>query len=228
MIRRACWMGSVGAFSMLLLYVLPHMGIPVQIVATLRIILPAFLIWYLFRPPLINRAWIRFFALASAIIFAFFASLLSLPDTLRDILADVRLGISVSEVAAFILLAFLVPLSLGTPSKIRSTMRLGIVALALIPIPFALHALMDLLVKLGERRLDGFGFLFGLPAVEWGLFIAALAPDHIAMERAALARNSLPNCEKCEYDLTGNVSGVCPECGTPLSETLQQRVKARP
>lgn len=23
-------------------------------------------------------------------------------------------------------------------------------------------------------------------------------------------------CQKCEYDLTGNVSGVCPECGTPI------------
>jgi len=22
-------------------------------------------------------------------------------------------------------------------------------------------------------------------------------------------------CRKCGYDLTGNVSGVCPECGTP-------------
>jgi hypothetical protein len=24
-------------------------------------------------------------------------------------------------------------------------------------------------------------------------------------------------CEKCGYDLTGNVSGRCPECGTPVS-----------
>lgn len=23
-------------------------------------------------------------------------------------------------------------------------------------------------------------------------------------------------CERCSYDLTGNVSGVCPECGTPI------------
>ena len=25
-------------------------------------------------------------------------------------------------------------------------------------------------------------------------------------------------CAKCEYDLTGNVSGVCPECGTPIDK----------
>ena len=24
------------------------------------------------------------------------------------------------------------------------------------------------------------------------------------------------HCQKCGYDLTGNVSGVCPECGTPV------------
>lgn len=23
-------------------------------------------------------------------------------------------------------------------------------------------------------------------------------------------------CERCGYDLTGNVSGVCPECGNPV------------
>ena len=25
-------------------------------------------------------------------------------------------------------------------------------------------------------------------------------------------------CEACGYDLTGNVSGVCPECGTKIAE----------
>ena len=24
-------------------------------------------------------------------------------------------------------------------------------------------------------------------------------------------------CTKCQYNLTGNVSGVCPECGTPIA-----------
>jgi len=26
-------------------------------------------------------------------------------------------------------------------------------------------------------------------------------------------------CQQCGYDLTGNVSGICPECGTPLPPT---------
>ena len=25
-------------------------------------------------------------------------------------------------------------------------------------------------------------------------------------------------CLKCGYDLTGNVSGICPECGTPANK----------
>jgi len=24
-------------------------------------------------------------------------------------------------------------------------------------------------------------------------------------------------CQKCLYDLTGNISGICPECGKPVS-----------
>ena len=27
-----------------------------------------------------------------------------------------------------------------------------------------------------------------------------------------------PECGNCGYNLTGNVSGVCPECGTPIPE----------
>jgi hypothetical protein len=28
-------------------------------------------------------------------------------------------------------------------------------------------------------------------------------------------------CRTCRYDLTGNISGVCPECGTPISQTVE-------
>ncbi len=29
-------------------------------------------------------------------------------------------------------------------------------------------------------------------------------------------------CVKCDYDLTGNVSGICPECGTPIEKPEPQ------
>jgi len=31
-------------------------------------------------------------------------------------------------------------------------------------------------------------------------------------------RSPKGHCQKCGYDLTGNVSGVCPECGTSLGD----------
>ena len=37
--------------------------------------------------------------------------------------------------------------------------------------------------------------------------------DQPAQRLRALHRMHL--CRHCDYDLTGNVSGVCPECGTP-------------
>jgi len=62
------------------------------------------------------------------------------------------------------------------------------------------------------------GAIWGGPAFSalaipiWYLaFAAAVA----AMFFHHKARPKLPGqCRKCDYDLTGNVSGVCPECGT--------------
>ncbi len=36
--------------------------------------------------------------------------------------------------------------------------------------------------------------------------------------REELNRRGFPTCVKCSYDLTGNVSGRCPECGKPVRE----------
>ena len=45
--------------------------------------------------------------------------------------------------------------------------------------------------------------------------LAAAAAAWSRLTRARLARRTrLGACRKCGYDLTGNVSGVCPECGT--------------
>ena len=32
--------------------------------------------------------------------------------------------------------------------------------------------------------------------------------------------DGMPHCAKCDYSLTGNVSGICPECGTPIPADL--------
>ena len=48
------------------------------------------------------------------------------------------------------------------------------------------------------------------------VFIAAL--HKIGRRRSLRARfDSAPRCARCTYDLTGNLSGVCPECGTRVA-----------
>ncbi len=39
-----------------------------------------------------------------------------------------------------------------------------------------------------------------------------------SIRRRWCSRDRRGRCAKCDYDLTGNVSRVCPECGTPLPE----------
>lgn len=48
----------------------------------------------------------------------------------------------------------------------------------------------------------------------WLILLIALVPTALLwwLDRR---RPSLGHCQKCGYDLTGNVSGRCPECGTP-------------
>ena len=31
-------------------------------------------------------------------------------------------------------------------------------------------------------------------------------------------------CKTCDYNLTGNLSGICPECGTAIPESVRQRL----
>ena len=50
-------------------------------------------------------------------------------------------------------------------------------------------------------------------------FLAALGGVLPALKLARLLRRPRPgHCRRCGYDLTGNISGTCPECGTPSRE----------
>ena len=51
----------------------------------------------------------------------------------------------------------------------------------------------------------------------WLPFVIVLIPSFIAWYRS---RPPPPgHCQKCSYDLTGNESGVCPECGAEINAT---------
>jgi len=36
---------------------------------------------------------------------------------------------------------------------------------------------------------------------------------------------SYPRCQNCYYNLTGNISGVCPECGEPIDPQLSAKAE---
>jgi len=60
------------------------------------------------------------------------------------------------------------------------------------------------------------------------LFICFFIPYPVAKlvhrwARWKICYDDAPRCVRCSYDLTGNVSGRCPECGTPT-----ERVAAPP
>jgi hypothetical protein len=59
--------------------------------------------------------------------------------------------------------------------------------------------------------------LGGIPMVMLALAIHGLTAHALRVRR----KGSLEHhwCRRCDYDLTGNVSGVCPECGTPVPGT---------
>ncbi|HPM24999.1 MAG TPA: hypothetical protein PLP66_13915 [Phycisphaerae bacterium] len=67
--------------------------------------------------------------------------------------------------------------------------------------------------RLGNRYLSTWQLL--------GLAVASLLIGVLAGVRRhrILARTPRPHghCPKCGYDLTGNTSGVCPECGGAVS-----------
>jgi len=60
---------------------------------------------------------------------------------------------------------------------------------------------------------------------DWFLMaMCALAPVGCAvMWRRTLKRRPPGHCRRCNYDLTGNTSGTCPECGTAISTESGQR-----
>jgi hypothetical protein len=51
-----------------------------------------------------------------------------------------------------------------------------------------------------------------IPMLILGLFVGAAAPQLVRI-RVRRSRQAKSMCSACGYNLTGNTSGVCPECG---------------
>jgi hypothetical protein len=61
-----------------------------------------------------------------------------------------------------------------------------------------------------------------------GLILAAISAALLVIRtRAHVPRAEAPRCVRCRYDLTGNLSGVCPECGKPIAAVQHKELAAR-
>ena len=65
-----------------------------------------------------------------------------------------------------------------------------------------------------------FWFLFALTAVLPAIWLWRWRRHRRATD------DGMPHCPNCDYNLTGNVSGICPECGTPIPADLVRRPMA--
>lgn len=67
-------------------------------------------------------------------------------------------------------------------------------------------------------------FKSGPISIPLGLPTAILATVSVTAFWTTRRRMSTRHCKHCGYDLTGNVSGVCPECGAAISEAELRKI----
>ena len=80
-----------------------------------------------------------------------------------------------------------------------------------------------LVVTLASLSVGGAAILVSRVFPEWRsshifMFLTGMLSIVVGVPAAEYARFPKPGfCWTCDYDLTGNVSGRCPECGTPIA-----------
>ena len=93
--------------------------------------------------------------------------------------------------------------------------RTRIAAFLSVIVATGLFILWDKLVASVPSRWSVY-ILFALCLIGFGTAVWFTWQDIRRRLRAELAKKGIPICVPCGYNLTGNVSGVCPECGTKI------------
>ncbi len=93
--------------------------------------------------------------------------------------------------------------------------RTRVAAFLSVVVATGLFVLWDKLVASVPSRWSAY-ILFALCLVGFGVAVWFTWQDIRRRLRAELAEKGVPICVPCGYNLTGNVSGVCPECGTKI------------
>jgi hypothetical protein len=55
------------------------------------------------------------------------------------------------------------------------------------------------------------------------ILLFAVLPSAWTLNRLRTRKNDLNLCGTCSYSLTGNTSGICPECGTPVPKEIAEK-----
>lgn len=77
------------------------------------------------------------------------------------------------------------------------------------------------LIMLAGQIIRGLGFTTDSVGATIILIVAAVLSYRLVGKSGGRgkAQGATAACPGCGYDLTGNVSGVCPECGRPVGST---------
>ena len=60
------------------------------------------------------------------------------------------------------------------------------------------------------------GWTFPMVVIPFILGFIAVVNARGRRDSLRLKFSEVPHCHQCTYNLTGNLSGICPECGTPI------------
>jgi hypothetical protein len=71
-----------------------------------------------------------------------------------------------------------------------------------------------------DQTFSCVGWVVG-PMVGFLLAMDGLRNSGLTAAPSEAQQNPIPNCPACGYNLTGNLSGICPECGTPVPPELR-------
>ncbi len=69
--------------------------------------------------------------------------------------------------------------------------------------------------QVGEVAVSILGFVV-LGGIFYVVFLLVLGVVNEVIQNRSDAREKVGQCRVCGYSLKGNLSGTCPECGTPI------------
>lgn len=104
-------------------------------------------------------------------------------------------------------------------SALKKLIRLGVLLILVVVLLFRVAGLAGV-----SEAIDNGGWLshfFGISI--WIVGVAIVYGIEVTRGRLNASRSNHTECVICKYNLTGNLSGRCPECGQIIAKSGNQR-----